>query len=203
MNDGLGSGVAMICAVDRSHAQVGLSLLFFFFLKFSWLPYYLDHLFQWEHGGERQMQHLSLTWRRRRYPQLPLLHNSSIGNSTPQAHSDPFSGFCFVIKEYLHAKCMALFLMTLWEISLSKIGLFSNGTNTVASSHRGKKKEEDFLFFNQKERFLKAFFQMQNGHRKLLLYVFLQVWNGLADAFIVETWGLDFKKLFRPFLLFT
>ena len=117
--------------------------------------------------------------------------------------TDHFSGFCFVIKEYLHAKCMALFLMTLWEISLSKIGLFSNGTNTVASSHRGKKKEEDFLFFNQKERFLKAFFQMQNGHRKLLLYVFLQVWNGLADAFIVETWRLDFKKLFRPFLLFT
>ena len=97
-------------------------------------------------------------------------------------------------------KCTALFLMTLWEISLSKIGLLSNGTNTWASSHRGKKKEE-YFFFNQKERFLKAFFQMRNGHRKLLPHIFLQVWNGLADAFIVETWGLDFTKLFRLFLL--
>lgn len=133
------------------------------------------------------------------------LSSTTLPSETPHPRPTVTHSVVFALwsKNIYTTKCMALFLMTLWEISLSKIGLFSNGTNTVASSHRGKKKEEDFLFFNQKERFLKAFFQMQNGHRKLLLYVFLQVWNGLADAFIVETWGLDFKKLFRPFLLFT
>ena len=66
---------------------------------------------------------------------------------------------------------MALFLMTLQAISLSKIAcsVMELTLELQVTEERRKRR----ISFNQKERFLKAFFQMQNGHRKLLLYIYI------------------------------